>query len=651
MDPLGPLAARGRVDVDLALERVVRVGEAKLALARRRTGSGRPGRKLPCTAVKVSRNMVRAVPSISRMAWISDWRAPTRSSRCAVRNSSRFTSSACSSTARAFTGPMASSASVMRAASTWRVSRSRSSIGRLSMSWSKGRCHSASTRSTMLRRVPAASVRRTWSAWLSSLPDSSAVRALDDLALGRAERRLGVGQRRLPRRRPPPPARAARPRVRRGSRATRLLRAPATASSAVELGELRGRASDPPPRPRPASRGARSSRSVGRAKPAGDVGFLHLPVDPLLAGGFLLGLEIGQAGAGGAQLLVQPAARELALDEGARRSPSAAAPSASRRSVRRASWDSRVGGLAGQVAGDARRRPPGRRPPAARRLAGLLRRRRRRRPGRARARPAAQSSPRAPTPRPPRALAPVRSSCSRAGELGPAAERAARVPRRRRGRSRRWRGEAPGRRRPGLRSPPARRAATGAAGPSARSRSLQRLASPPVGGPGINRQQDQGARLLLGMPRLDRAHRRRVPHQHGVHPVAEQPLGQLGVLAAGGRRSRSADRARRRRSDRGPRAAPPRAGARPTRSRSSSSSALPPGGELGQRLLRLAPVRAVHRLALAGLGDQVAGVLGLARRRAWPRGSGSRRARSRGRGGARRPRAHAGGWRAGPRPG
>ncbi len=65
-------------------------------------------RKLARTAVNVSRNIACAVPSISRMACCSDWRAATRSSRWTERNSSRLLSSACSSTASGLTTPMLS---------------------------------------------------------------------------------------------------------------------------------------------------------------------------------------------------------------------------------------------------------------------------------------------------------------------------------------------------------------------------------------------------------------------------------------------------------------------------------------------------------------------------------------------------------------
>src|SRR5256714_388252 len=81
-------------------------------------------RKFSRTLANDSRNIVFAVWSISRAACCSDWRAATRSSRCVIRNSRRFISSACSSTASAFTGPTASIAARSRSFS-WR-SHSRS---------------------------------------------------------------------------------------------------------------------------------------------------------------------------------------------------------------------------------------------------------------------------------------------------------------------------------------------------------------------------------------------------------------------------------------------------------------------------------------------------------------------------------------------
>ena len=106
---------------------------------------------------------MRAVPSISRMAWISDWRAPDQVvalggeelepldllrvllDRERIDRADRLE----------------------RADDARRLGFQRLQIEveqrRLLDQLVEGRRHSASTRSTMLRRVPAASVSRTWS--------------------------------------------------------------------------------------------------------------------------------------------------------------------------------------------------------------------------------------------------------------------------------------------------------------------------------------------------------------------------------------------------------------------------------------------------------------------------------------------------------
>ena len=182
----------------------------------------------------------------------------------------------------------------------------------------------------MLRRVPAASVSRTWSRWLSSLAASSA--------------RASVGHARA-RRRPAPASAAGEPGFGLGAGGLQLLRA-ATRRSArglEPLGLLRGErrgvglelrqlAGQRAARPLSASarvRPARSSRSVGGAQAAGHVGLLHLPVHPLLPGGFLLGLELGQQRAALPSSSSSRPRRELALR------PAPASISASRCSERR----------------------------------------------------------------------------------------------------------------------------------------------------------------------------------------------------------------------------------------------------------------------------------------------------------------------------
>src|SRR5882672_5321297 len=46
-------------------------------------------------------------------------------------------------------------------------------------------------------------------------------------------------------------------------------------------------------------------------------------------------------------------------------------------------------------------------------------------------------------------------------------------------------------------------------------------------------EQYERARLRLGVPRADRLDRRRIAHQDRVQPLAQQPLGELGVTPAG----------------------------------------------------------------------------------------------------------------------
>ena len=117
-------------------------------------------------------------------------------------------------------------------------------------------------------------------------------------------------------------------------------------------------------------------------------------------------------------------------------------------------------------------------------------------------------------------------------------------------------------------------------------------------------------RLVLRVPRLHRAHGLSVAHQHGVHPVAEQPLGELGVLAAGAhvvaeRPEHAAVELVPGGQQRG------RGGCQADAVALQLLERMPASGHLRQRLLGLAAVGAVHRLALAGFRHQMAGVLGL----------------------------------------
>ena len=237
--------------------------------------------------------MVRAVPSISRIAWISDWRAPTRSSRCAVRNWSRFTSSACSSTARAFTGPIASSASVMRA--DFGLERLQVEVEQ------RGAFHQLIEGAVPLGLDPlddapagAGGLGEPDLEHVALLVARLQRRArLDHLALRRGERRLGARASAAS-----ASALALSSRCSAISRSARASRhSPCWRISdglvGVELGQLA--------RQRLARRlrlgahrlGARQPL-LGRSQPAGDVRLLHLPVDPLLPGRLLLALQLRQ---------------------------------------------------------------------------------------------------------------------------------------------------------------------------------------------------------------------------------------------------------------------------------------------------------------------------------------------------------------------
>ena len=126
----------------------------------------------------------------------------------------------------------------------------------------------------------------------------------------------------------------------------------------------------------------------------------------------------------------------------------------------------------------------------------------------------------------------------------------------------------------------------------------------------IQWQQDDRAGLGGRMPRLHRAHRLHIPHHHGVHPVAEQPLRQLGVLPAGGHVV--AERTQHAAVELVP------GGQQRGRARGEADAialqlleGVPSRGHLGQRLFGLAAVGAVHRLALARLRHEMTGVLGL----------------------------------------
>ena len=125
---------------------------------------------------------------------------------------------------------------------------------------------------------------------------------------------------------------------------------------------------------------------------------------------------------------------------------------------------------------------------------------------------------------------------------------------------------------------------------------------------GIERQQHQRARLLLRVPSAHRGHRSFVADDDGVHPVTQQPLHQLGVLAL--RAHEVAQRSQH-----------PSIEALADGEQGGGSGGqahavalellqrVASGAELGHGLLGLAAVGAMHRLPLPRGGDLVPGVL------------------------------------------
>ena len=135
-------------------------------------------------------------------------------------------------------------------------------------------------------------MRRTCSTWFSSLPDSSAARDSPTSRSAAASVCLREGQRRL----------------RLAARALELVQRDLALGAGlaplallrgegdhvrVEVGELARERLAGALRLGPHRRGPREPL-LGRAQTAGDVRLLHLPVDPLLPGRFLLALQLGQ---------------------------------------------------------------------------------------------------------------------------------------------------------------------------------------------------------------------------------------------------------------------------------------------------------------------------------------------------------------------
>ena len=356
--------------------------------------------------------------------------------------------------------------------------------------------------------LPAASVSRTWSVWLSSLAGSSALR-------GSATSRSASARRPRPRPRAPVSASALAASsswqrdlaLGAASRHSRLLRSTSARCRPSSCASSPASAATAAARPRRASPSARAQPLLGRAEAARDVGLLHLPVHPLLAGRLLLGLELGQAAAAAAERLAR-----------AGRAP--ARPPSARRRSRPARCSDRL-----QPLRDPCQLRPRSRPTRARRLADQPHRRprARRRPGappRGRARrprwrrasallplePGARRSPAArlpprPTSRVPRSTSWTECASSARRRSGPDGVPAPREEDRAAGPSER---RGPRRRGPPSPASAARtHAGSGPFGPAAGRPAAGR--SPPDARTGIEREQDQGARLVFGVPRLDRA--------------------------------------------------------------------------------------------------------------------------------------------------
>jgi hypothetical protein len=141
---------------------------------------------------------------------------------------------------------------------------------------------------------------------------------------------------------------------------------------------------------------------------------------------------------------------------------------------------------------------------------------------------------------------------------------------------------------------------------------MHRLAVRERQGTGVERQEHERAGLLLGMPGLNRANGGLVADQHGVHPVTQEPLGQLGVFATGAekvaqRTEHAAVEAVSRREERR------RRGGQSNTVALELLERVTTGGELSDSLFHLTTLGPVPRLALPRLRHEVSGVLGLAR--------------------------------------
>ena len=457
----------------------------------------------------------------------------------------------------------------------------------------------------MLRRWPATSVSSTSSRWSSSLDRSTSARSSCTVRSASPSPAAA-------------PARAASA-FRRGAFQALEVRGPLGAALEpltplggehgallVELGDLAEQGAR-----RLFGRGDGLGRAVeplgGGAEAGADVRFLNLPVDPVLPRGLLFRLDRGERGPLAGQRLVFPTAGCFTSGEGV---VHLVLPLVG---VAQALSDpSEPGSASGQLAGQVLDHPGSVLARGGRRallLTGLFQPRHRLRRGAVRLRQANLGG------------GERRGDFTRGAillldfgaelpDLGAAPERPAGAGRR--GQDHRAAGAAQGMaplvhhfRAAQQRLHPAARGPFGAELRLERARSVGRAAGPAVGG-----EEHQRAGLDLGVPLPDGLDRVLIPHQHGVHPFAEEALGQLGGIPIG------ADVVAQRAEHRAVEPAPggeQRGGGR----RQAHPLALQllergaPGGELGQALLHQPLPIALAGFLLPGLRHVVPAPLGL----------------------------------------
>ena len=136
-------------------------------------------------------------------------------------------------------------------------------------------------------------------------------------------------------------------------------------------------------------------------------------------------------------------------------------------------------------------------------------------------------------------------------------------------------------------------------------RVLQRMPIGRQAGTRHARQQHERSRLGLGVPGANGVDHGHVPHEHGVQPFAQEPLGELGVAAAGAQEIRQgADHAGDFRLEQRL-----RAGREPHVLLVELAERVAPRFDLGDRRLGLAPRRARAHLLFLQRGDLAAGVM------------------------------------------